>query len=48
MWIANQMRSDIANAVRAVVRFYLEPELTDKKAIKTILDVGLKFSFQEE
>ncbi|CAM9440095.1 unnamed protein product [Sphacelaria rigidula] len=50
MWIANETRPDIANAVRAVARLFHEPKLTHYKAAQTILeylnatsDLGLLF-----
>ncbi|CAM9850875.1 unnamed protein product [Sphacelaria rigidula] len=42
MWIANQTRPDIANAVRAVARFSHEPRLTHYKAAQKILQYDLE------
>ncbi|CAM9619321.1 unnamed protein product, partial [Sphacelaria rigidula] len=38
MWIANQTRPDIANAVRAIARFSHKPKLTHYKAAQKILE----------
>ena len=50
MWIANQTRPDIANAVRAVARFSHDPKPIHYKAAQKILeylnatsDLGLTF-----
>lgn len=35
-WIANQTRTDISNAVRAIARFSSEPQLAHHKAARKI------------
>ena len=50
MWIANQTRPDISNAVRAAARLSLDPKETHWKALQKIfeylhstVDLGLTF-----
>ena len=38
MWIANQTRPDIVNAVRAVARFSHDPKEVHVKAVRKIID----------
>ena len=52
MWIVNQTRADIANAVRATARFSHDPKPIHYKAAQKILDVfkfhvGFRLDFQE-
>ena len=52
MWIANQTRPDIANAVRAVARFSHDPKPIHYKAAQKILEYlnatsEFRLNFQE-